>query len=487
MKLSKLTERLKIELLQGSLDTEITSVEYDSRKAAPGGLFVAMTGFNSDGHDFVPMAIEKGAAALVVEKEVQAPESVTVIKVEDSRRALALISAAFFDYPAEKLTVIGLTGTKGKTTTAHMIKAVLEASGEKVGMIGTLGAVICGEKVPTKNTTPESYELHSLFSKMVEAGCRYAVMEASSQGFKMHRTDGIEFDYGLFLNISNDHIGDGEHKNFDEYLYCKSLLFRQSKVGIVNRDDNCWHIVTNSADCEVYTFALDNEADFKCAGVRELRREGFLGSRFTVESDKISGEFDLNMPGRFNVYNAMATVSVAALLGIPAEAIEKGLSTVSVKGRTQVLPTPGHYTILIDYAHNAISMESLMLMLKKYEPGRLICLFGGGGNRAKSRRLDMGEISGRYADLTILTMDNPRFESVESINRDIKLGLMKYNGKYIEIEDRAEAIRYAIDNAQDGDIIALIGKGHEEYQEIEGVKHHFSEAEVVEEYLNEKH
>jgi UDP-N-acetylmuramoyl-L-alanyl-D-glutamate--2,6-diaminopimelate ligase len=193
------------------------------------------------------------------------------------------------------------------------------------------------------------------------------------------------------------------------------------------------------------------------------------------------------MPGQFNVYNAMATVSVAALLGVPAEAIEKGLSTVSVKGRTQVLPTPGHYTILIDYAHNAISMESLMLMLKKYEPGRLICLFGGGGNRAKSRRLDMGEISGRYADLTILTMDNPRFESVESINRDIKLGLMKYNGKYIEIEDRAEAIRYAIDNARDGDIIALIGKGHEEYQEIEGVKHHFSEAEVVEEYLNEKH
>lgn len=486
MKLSTLVERLQYRLVQGSLDTEITSVEYDSRKAAPGGLFVCMTGFNSDGHDFIPMACEKGAAALIVEKDCPVPENTTVIKVDDSRHALALVSAAFFGYPAEKMTVIGLTGTKGKTTTAHMLKSILEASGEKVGMIGTLGAVIDGELVHTKNTTPESYELHYLFSRMVEAGCRYAVMEASSQGFKMHRTDGIEFDYGVFLNISNDHIGEGEHKDFDEYLYCKSLLFRQSRAGLVNRDDNCWHVVTNGSGCKTYTFALDNEADFKCDSVKELRRAGFLGSRFGVKSEKLTAEFDLNMPGRFNVYNAMAAVSVAALLGIGPEAVEKGLGSVRVKGRTQVLPTPGHYTILIDYAHNAVSMESLMLMLKKYEPGRLICLFGGGGNRAKSRRLDMGEISGKYADLTVLTMDNPRMETVEAINRDIKLGLMKYNGKYVEIEDRAEAIRYVIDNARDGDIIALIGKGHEEYQEIQGVKHFFSEEKVVEEYLKEK-
>ena len=482
MRLEKLLEKLDYTLDAGSLDTDIASLEYDSRKVGPGGLFVCLTGFRTDGHDYIPAALAAGAAALVVEREVSVPAGVTVVRVKDSRYALALLSAAWFGYPAEKMTVIGLTGTKGKTTTAHMVKAILEAAGHKVGMIGTIGALIGGEKVTTKNTTPESYELHSLFARMADAGCSHVVMEASSQGFKLHRTAGIRFDVGVFLNLSPDHIGAGEHESFEEYLHCKSMLFDQCERGLVNVDDPHWRAVTARAACPLTTLSMTGQADYMAGEVEEQRQAGFLGSAFAV-SGALEGRFLLNMPGAFNVANALAALAAADLVGANREAIARGLRTVSVKGRTQVLDTPGHYTLLIDYAHNAVSMENLLTMLRSYRPGRLICLFGGGGNRARARRWDMGEISGKYADLTVLTMDNPRDEEVESINEDIKTGLAKHDGKYVSIPDRADAIRWVMDNARDGDIIALIGKGHEEYQEIRGVKHFFSEEQVVREHL----
>ena len=482
MKLEQLLGKLDYELDSGSLDTEISGLVYDSRAVAPGSLFVCLTGFHTDGHDYIPAAVQAGAAALVVERPIQAPEGVAVIRVKDSRYTLALLSAAWFGHPAEQMTVIGLTGTKGKTTTAHMLKAILEAAGHKVGMIGTIGAVIAGEKVKTRNTTPESYELHALFAKMVQAGCRYVVMEASSQGFKLHRTAGILFDVGVFLNLSPDHIGAGEHESFEEYLQCKSMMFRQCRRGLVNVDDGHWQEVTAGATCPLTTFSMEHEADYRAGGVEEVRTAGFLGSRFAV-SGELEGEFLLNMPGRFNVDNALAAAAAADMVGIPVQAIAQGLRNVSVKGRTQVLPTPGHYTLLIDYAHNAVSMENLLSMLRAYRPHRLICLFGGGGNRARMRRYDMGEISAKYADLTVLTMDNPRDEEVEAINEDIKVGLARHQGKYMSIPDRGDAIRWVMDNAQDGDIIALIGKGHEEYQEIHGVKYPFSEEQVVRDHL----
>ena len=483
MKLEKLLEKLDYTLDAGSAEVEIASLEYDSRKVGKGSLFVCLTGFRADGHAYIPAALEAGAAALVVEREVTVPEGVAVIRVKDSRRALALLSAAWFDYPAQKMTVIGLTGTKGKTTTAHMVKSVLEAAGHKVGMIGTVGAVIGSDLLPTKNTTPESYELHALFARMVEEGCSHVVMEASSQGFKLHRTAGILFDVGVFLNLSPDHIGDGEHASFEEYRDCKAMLFAQSKKGLVNVDDEHWQAVTAKAACPVSTMSMAGAADYAVAGIKELRREGFLGSEIAV-SGALEGTFLLNMPGKFNVSNALAALAAAHMVGVDGGAIAKGLQTVYVKGRTQVLDTPGHYTLLIDYAHNAVSMENLLTMLRSYNPGRLICLFGGGGNRARARRWDMGEMSGKYADLTVMTMDNPRDEEVEAINEDIKIGLAKHNGKYISIPDRADAIRWVMDNAQEGDIIALIGKGHEEYQEIKGVKHFFSEEQVVREHLS---
>ena len=482
MKLEKLLEKLEYTLDAGDLHTEVVSLEYDSRKVGQGSLFVCLTGFRADGHDYIPAALKAGAAALVVEREVEVPEGVAVIRVRDSRYALALLSAAWFGHPAEKMTVIGLTGTKGKTTTAHMVKAILEAGGCKVGMIGTIGAVIGQETLSTKNTTPESYELHSLFARMVEAGCSHVVMEASSQGFKLYRTAGILFDVGVFLNLSPDHIGAGEHESFEEYRDCKSMLFSQCKQGLVNVDDEHWRAVTANTACPLTTLSGSGKADYAVTGVDEVRREGFLGSAFTV-SGRLEGTFLLNMPGMFNVANALAALAAAHMAGADAAAIAQGLKTVYVKGRTQVLDTPGHYTMLIDYAHNAVSMENLLTMLRAYDPGRLICLFGGGGNRARARRWNMGEISGKYADLTVLTMDNPRDEEVESINEDIKIGLARHDGKYISIPDRGDAIRWVMDNAREGDIIALIGKGHEEYQEIRGVKYFFSEEQVVREHL----
>ena len=482
MKLEALLKKLDHTLDAGDLSLEVASLEYDSRKVGKGSLFVCLTGFRADGHAYIPAAIEAGAVALVVEHEVTAPEGVAVIRVKDSRYALALLSAAWFGHPAEKMTVIGLTGTKGKTTTAHMVKSILEAAGHKVGMIGTVGAVIGKELLPTKNTTPESYELHSLFARMVEEGCSHVVMEASSQGFKLHRTAGIQFDVGVFLNLSPDHIGDGEHASFEEYRDCKAMLFSQCKKGLVNVDDEHWQTVTAHAACPLTTMSLSGKTDYAVGQTKELRQTGFLGSEFAV-SGALEGTFLLNMPGKFNVSNALAALAAAHMAGVDAPSIAKGLKSVYVKGRTQVLDTPGHYTLLIDYAHNAVSMENLLTMLRSYDPSRLICLFGGGGNRARARRWDMGEISGKYADLTVLTMDNPRDEEVESINEDIKTGLAKHDGKYISIPDRADAIRWVMDNAREGDIIALIGKGHEEYQEIKGVKHFFSEEQVVREHL----
>lgn len=495
MKLSELLKEADKKLLWGDREVEISSVAYDSRKVLPGSLFVCLKGFSFDGHRFLTDAVEKGASALVVEEgfafseeQKKAASVVTVVETPDSRKALAALSAAWFGYPAKQLTLIGITGTKGKTTTAHMIKKILEEAGQKVGMIGTLGAFIGEEKYPTHNTTPESYELHELFSKMKKAGCGYVVMEVSSQALKLSRTAGITFPYGIFLNISPDHIAPGEHADFEEYLACKKLLFTQTKTAIVNADDERWQEMAEAAK-EVVTTSRTQQADFMGTNIQNTWEPGLLGVSFYLKgamAQELEGEFSLNMPGTFNVENALIAIAVAKKLGICKEAVSRGLLQVSVKGRTQLLrEASSRSTFLIDYAHNALSMESLLSMLKSYHPGRLICLFGCGGNRARQRRYDMGAMAGKYADLTILTTDNPRFEEVEDINADIIQGLLAYQGKYEVILDRAQAIRYLLDRCREDDIVVLIGKGHEEYQDIKGVKYAFSEEQVVKEYFLE--
>ena len=487
MKLRKICEEIEYTLLQGSLETEVRDIIYDSRKIAPETMFVCMVGAVTDGHKYIPDAIDKGASVIVLEREEEAaqiPENITVLKVASARLALALMSAALFDHPARKLVTIGLTGTKGKTTTTYMIKKVLEMAGKKVGLIGTIGAMVGEEHLPSKNTTPESYELHRMFAAMVEAGCEYVVMEVSSQGLKLDRTAGILFDYGIFTNLSPDHIGPAEHASFEEYMECKSLLFRQCRIGIVNADDEHVDGILKGHTCEVKTFSAEKEADLMASDIGFINEDGKLGMHF-----KVSGCMDcqakVHIPGRFSVYNSMVTMLVCHLAGISDEAILEGLSKVQVKGRVEMLPVSKDYTLIIDYAHNEVSTRSVLTTLMEYHPKRLICVYGGGGNRSKLRRYDMGEVTGEMADLCVLTCDNPRDEEIRDINNDIKVGLARSNGKYIEIDDRKEAIAYCMKNAKPGDMIVLLGKGHEDYQEIKGVKYHFDEREAVAEILDE--
>ena len=487
MKLRKICEEIEYTLLQGSLETEVRDIIYDSRKIAPETRFVCMVGAVTDGHKYIPDAVEKGASVIVLEKEeetAQIPENITVLKVASARLALALMSAALFDHPARKLVTIGLTGTKGKTTTTYMIKKVLEMAGKKVGLIGTIGAMIGEEHLPSKNTTPESYELHRMFAAMVEAGCEYVVMEVSSQGLKLDRTAGILFDYGIFTNLSPDHIGPAEHASFEEYMECKSLLFRQCRIGIVNADDEHVDGILKGHTCEVKTFSAEREADLMASDIGFINEDGKLGMHFNV-TGCMDCQAKVHIPGRFSVYNSMVTMLVCHLAGISDEAILEGLSKVQVKGRVEMLPVSKDYTLIIDYAHNEVSTRSVLTTLMEYHPKRLICVYGGGGNRSKLRRYDMGEVTGEMADLCVLTCDNPRDEEIRDINNDIKVGLARSNGKYIEIDDRKEAIAYCMKNAKPGDMIVLLGKGHEDYQEIKGVKYHFDEREAVAEILDE--
>ena len=489
MKLNQLLERLDYQVVQGSDSIEITTLINDSRKVEAGSVFVCISGAVSDGHQYIPDVAAKGAAAVVVERDVEVPGNVTVIRVEDTRYALALMSAAYFGYPAEKLKVIGITGTKGKTTTTYMIKSILDSVGYKVGLIGTIEAIIGEKKIPAANTTPESYTIQQYFAQMVEEGCDCVVMEVSSQGLMLNRTAGIPFEIGIFTNLGHDHIGPNEHKDFDDYKRCKGLLFKQCKVGIANVDDPYFRDVFQGATCRTETFGFSEEADLRAENVQLVSRPGYLGVAYHV-SGVMDFDVEIDIPGTFSVYNSLTAISVCRHFNVPVEKIKEALRKAKVKGRIEMIKVSDDFTLMIDYAHNAMSLESLLTTLKEYHPKRLVCLFGCGGNRSKDRRYEMGEVSGRLADLTIITSDNPRFEEPQAIIDDIKTGIGRTDGKYVEICDRKEAIRYAIEHGQPGDVIVLAGKGHEDYQEIRGVKHPMDErvliAEVLEELEQEK-
>ncbi|MBP3701755.1 MAG: UDP-N-acetylmuramoyl-L-alanyl-D-glutamate--2,6-diaminopimelate ligase [Lachnospiraceae bacterium] len=489
MILKDMLQRLTYTVVQGNIDVAVTELVFDSRKAVPGCVFVALTGSRADGHAYIPQVVEAGASVIVGERPVEVPAHVTYLQVENSRVALAELSAAYFGYPAEQLTVVGITGTKGKTTTSTMVKKILEAAGEKAGVIGTNGAFIGEERYPTVNTTPESYELQKMFRRMVDVGCKYAVMEVSSQGIMMHRVDGFSFDYGVFTNISPDHIGPDEHKDFDEYLEYKSQLLRRCRVCVVNRDDEHYEKIVEKATCQVVTFGLEQPADWTTDRVDYLTKNGFMGIAFHLNGpENAAGSemgdnglyVEVNIPGLFNVYNAMAAAVLCELMGIGQEAICAALKTISVNGRMEIVYASEKFAALVDYAHNAVSMESLLTTLRDYNPRRLVCIFGCGGNRSKDRRYDMGEIGGRMADLSIITADNSRWEKIEDIMADIRIGMDKTDGEFVEIPDRREAIYYSIEHAREGDIIAVIGKGHEDYQEIRGVRTHFLDREELE-------
>lgn len=483
-KITDLLERLDYQVINGTLEGEISALVYDSRKVTKDCMFVCIKGAVYDSHEHVDEVVEKGAKVIVAQTEVPVPEHVTLVLVQDTRYALSLLSAAWFDYPAEKLKVIGITGTKGKTTTTFMVKGILEHAGYNVGLIGTIEEIIGEKHIPANNTTPESYLIQEYFAQMVEAGCQICVMEVSSQGLMMHRTAGIPFEIGIFTNLAPDHIGPNEHASFEEYAACKGMLFRQCRIGIANVDDEHFDMVMNGHTCELETIGFSEKADYRASDAELIGRPGYLGVKYHV-SGKLSMDVEIDVPGTFSVYNSLVAIAVCEHFEVSEDDLKEALRVVKTKGRIEMIKVSDDFILMIDYAHNAMSLQSLLETLKEYHPERLVCVFGCGGNRSKLRRYEMGEVSGNLADLTVITSDNPRFEEPQAIIDDIKTGMAKTSGKYVEISDRKEAIRYVIRNGQKGDVIVLAGKGHEDYQEIKGVKYPMDERVLIREVLEE--
>ena len=498
MKLEELLKDIDYTLVSGSIDKNILSVENDSRKITEGTLFFCIKGANFDGHKFASQAVNDGAYALVVEDDVTVSDdaigsgnasalddNVAIIKVKSTRYAMGVISAAFYGKPSDKLTVIGITGTKGKTTTTYMIKSMLEKAGRRTGLIGTI-EVINGDKVtPAKNTTPESIVIQRYLKEMVDNGLDSVVMEVSSQGLMLDRVAGISFDYGIFTNLSEDHIGPNEHGSFEEYLGWKAKLFTLCKVGIFNMDDEYVEDIMKGHTCEAVTFGMKKNSDYQAKNLKLYEKDGELGITYDLDG-KYKENVRVSLPGEFSVHNSLSAIAVAKEMGVPMDNILEILTDIHVKGRVEMIPISDSFTLMIDYAHNAMSLESILTTLRAYNPKRLVSLFGCGGNRSKTRRYEMGEVSGNMADLTIITSDNPRDEEPQAIIDDIKIGMAKTTGEFVEIIDRKEAIRYAIMNAKEGDVIVLAGKGHEDYQEIKGKKYHMDERDLIKEVLEEE-
>ncbi len=505
VKISELVERLDYhyETLTGEPVTDrddiralnnrtIETITNDSRKVTKGCLFICICGARSDGHKFAAQALKDGAAAVVIQNDVDFGElaadtasNPAIIRVQDTRYAMAYISAAYYKNPAREMKIIGVTGTKGKTTTTYMIKSILEHTGLKVGLIGTIETLYGDVRIPSANTTPESMALQKIFRDMADDGVQAVVMEVSSQALMMHRTQGFIFDLGIFTNLSPDHIGPNEHSSFEDYMHCKGLLFKQCRTGILNGDDPNYGKVLAGHTCAVETFGLQEINDIYAENLELIHKPGELGVSFDVKG-LMNFHAEVPTPGRFSVYNALCAIAVCRHFGVSDEDIQAALLQVSVKGRIEMIKVSDEFTLMIDYAHNAMALESLLSTLREYNPGRLVSLFGCGGNRSKLRRYEMGEVSGRLADLTIITSDNPRDEEPLDIIEDIVTGISRTNGKFVKIADRKEAIAYAIHNGQPGDIIVLAGKGHEDYQEIKGHKYPMDERVLIQEILAEK-
>ena len=483
MKLSELLNGVEITKLNAAEELEIGDIRYDSRAVRPGDAFVAVRGFETDGHKYIDAAYKNGASVVICE---EAPmEDGAYVLTPDTRRALALCSRNFFGVPASEMRIIGVTGTNGKTTSTMLLKHFLEDNGEKVGLIGTNQNMIGDTVVPTERTTPESYELQKLFHEMADAGCTCVVMEVSSHSLVLERVAGIEFELGVFTNLTQDHLD--FHKTMEEYARCKALLFRQSKKAVINMDDEWAPFMIKSAQdagCSVFTFAENHdEADLVAKDIKLSARDVRFCAVMTGDIKRVS----LNIPGRFSVYNALGVIASGVVMGYSLDSCVSSLATAEgVKGRVEVVPTDGDYTILIDYAHTPDALENVIKSIKEVAQGRTVILFGCGGDRDRTKRPIMGKIAVDNADLVIVTSDNPRTEEPEAIIADILEGVKNAETPVKVIADRTEAIHWAIDNHHSGDVIILAGKGHETYQIVGRTKHHMDEREIVAEYLEKR-
>ena len=482
MELKKILAGLEGIKAKGNIEIEIKGIEKNSKEVKEGYMFVAIKGFSTDGHKYVENAIENGAQCVMLQegcdiKALNIPENVTILVVKDTREALAKCSSNFYGNPSAHLKLIGVTGTKGKTTTTFMIKDILEKAGKKVGLIGTIATYINGKKIKDSDrTTPESLELQQLFRQMVDEGVEVVVMEVSSQSLKLHRVDGCQFDIVLFTNFSEDHISEKEHPDMQDYFNSKLKLFEMCKTGIVNADDlHGAKIPRLFPDSDIVTYGIDNFANVLARDITITNSYVDFRVKITDRNERVK----TGIPGRFSVYNSLAAICVAQKFGIDSETVKQALEEVRVPGRSELVDNKLELTIMIDYAHSPESLQNILQATKSYTRGRVISVFGCGGDRDSGKRPMMGEISGKIADYTIITSDNPRTEEPEKIVNQIEEGIKKTKGKYEVVVDRTEAIEKAIKMANKRDIIILAGKGHEPYQEINGVKYPFDERIIV--------
>lgn len=482
MILSKILNGIEDLRIEGNADVDVLDIKCDSREVQQGDLFVAIVGFKTDGHEYIEKAIENGAKVVAVQRDKWNgkifPE-VTFIIAEDTRKLMALASCNFYENPSREFKLVGVTGTKGKTTTTYMIKKILEKAGKKVGLIGTIANMIGDEKVEASRTTPESVDLQKLFRKMADEKCDVVVMEVSSHALALDRVLGSSFDIGVFTNLSQDHMD--FHENFDNYLAAKAKLFTMCKEGFINCDDMYATKLMSMATCTITTYGIDNNP---FVSARDIIITNSY-SDFKMPFNKILQRIRVNIPGRFTVYNSLAAICVAIKLGANVENVIDGLSEVTVPGRSEMVINNRNLTVMVDYAHSPASLEGILKAVKAYTKGKVICVFGCGGDRDKTKRPIMGEIAGKNATYTVITSDNPRTEKPEEIVNEIEEGIKKTKGKYIVIVDRKKAIEHAIKMARKNDIVVIAGKGHETYQEINGEHYHFDDREIASEVMKE--
>ena len=480
MKLLEVLDGVSYKVIKGSLDKEIINIQYDSRKVSEADIFVCLSGFEVDGHDFAFKAIESGATVIICEKDIDfdnISDDITILRVEEGRKTLAIMASNFYDHPTKKIKLIGVTGTNGKTTSVYILKSILEKSGEKVGLIGTIANYIGDEKIESSHTTPESLELQKLFKLMVDKGCKYCVMEVSSHALALDRVYGCHFEVGIFTNITRDHLD--FHKTFDNYYESKFKLFERSEHAVINVDNNYGYKVLSDLEKlgkDVVTYSINEESDYKAT---DIALDG-QNTMFTVNGTR----YEFVLPGDYNVYNALGTIATAKILGLSEENIKAGLLDVVVPGRCERVGVKYNlpYELIIDFAHTPDGLKSLLETLRKLTKNRLIAVYGSGGDRDKVKRAEMGRIGSEVADLVIITSDNPRKEDPIAILKEISCDIQKTN--YLAIEDRVEAIRLAMDMAEEGDVVVLAGKGHETYQIMPEGKIHFDEREVIANILN---
>ena len=490
MKLQEVLNNIDFEVISGDLNKEITSVEYDSRKVAIGSLFVCVQGFTVDGHSFASMAAEKGASAIVVDKnrtclsanelDVLAKENfLSVIEIDDTHKHLADLCANFYEHPEKRLSIYGITGTKGKTTTAFMLRAILEQSGRDTGLIGTVCNIIAGKKTHAAHTTPESRELYDMMDVLTRNNSESLVMEVSSQALKLDRVRGLTYRTAAFTNLYEDHIAPNEHPDMEDYITCKLKIFDNCEKGIVNLDCDAAERVIEycKGKTDLITYSIGGEADFVARNLRPERRGHVTGTVFELDCEYYKCDIFVALPGKFNVYNALCAICSAVTEGINIEDIKTALANISVPGRMQPIENNFGVNILVDYAHNAAALESVLTTLKEYTTGRIITVFGCGGNRSVTRRFEMGEVSGNLSDYTVITSDNPRKEEPDAIIADIVTGISKTDGKYEVEPDRSKAIKLSINLAQEGDTVLIAGKGHEDYQIFADKTIHFDDCE----------